>query len=196
MGKKIRKRRNIGREAFNVVAKYEGQLELVEFEVIKAPKRQRSAIREAFNFNGKNNFYKHFAQNKPHILKRLGFSDQDISIMTEHGMRHPEVIVPKKFGHFSIDHGLSIHWGGDNKTSNLCLMPAEINSLKESLESEQTRDKKKGGFFTIKTIMPVTKSDGSLLDYVVEQTANRDRRKTREKRKTRKNSMRAATLQM
>ncbi len=180
MCKKERKRSDLRGKVVHTVSKYQGQLTISNLTVEEASLEQRKAIRKEFNNGGKRDFYRYLAQAKPHILTRLGLVSQSIEIMAEHGLEHGKgILLPQKFQFFTVDHIRSIRWGGGNNIDNLCLVPAKANILKGQFEDSQARGKT--GSFSIKTITPTTKPSGNYLRYVIEQTANRDRRKARDR---------------
>ena len=100
-------------------------------------------------------FLKHLADQHADPLTRLGFSQSAITFMSRTG-QISEQFAPQ-FSGWTVDHIIDLHAGGTNDISNFCLMPAELNKLKNDMLLLQTglheQDELKSGFWVI-TLRP------------------------------------------
>jgi hypothetical protein len=136
-------------DMFHALSHLPASLELVEMNYICASKADIQNNRTAFNRDVKPEFLKYLAENNAAELSVMGLNMHAIARMLEGDM--PENIRGQQLN-VSVDHILSLHFGGTNAFENLALLPMQLNALKDKLETLQLEKDKKQG--TLITIMP------------------------------------------
>lgn len=104
-------------------------------------------------------FLQHLAREHAAALSAMGLNDDSIRAMEVYGMFPAN--VPGQRMDATIDHIVSIKFGGGNDFENLMLIPARINALKDRLEQLQLADDAKQG--TLTTIIP---ANGAKVPYI------------------------------
>jgi hypothetical protein len=136
-------------DVFHALSHLPSSLELASIHYKCAPKVDVQNKRSIFNRDVKPVFLKHVAQNYETALVAMGLNPHAITRMLDGDM--PENIRGQQLN-VSVDHILSLHFGGSNEFNNLALLPIQFNALKDKLETLQLEKDKIEG--TLITIMP------------------------------------------
>jgi hypothetical protein len=122
-------------------------LKLVSKPYRRASTADVKARRAHFSKDTKPAFLQYLAANYVEELYAMGLNDTAINYMHNGEMprNHPGEQMDA-----SIDHIVSLNFGGTNDFENLMLVPARINALKDRLETAQLKDQEG----TLDTIIP------------------------------------------
>ncbi|MBU6235934.1 MAG: hypothetical protein KGQ41_08825 [Alphaproteobacteria bacterium] len=144
-------------QMFNDLAHLPPSLELVEIEYarigVDEVRRRRSNFADV-----KPDFFKHLAQNQIQALTAMGLNANALARMADG--RTPENIDGQQLN-ASVDHMLSLNFGGSNDFENLSLVPTRFNALKDKLENLQFQGVAIG---TLITIMPRGRTQVPLIE--------------------------------
>lgn len=132
---------------FNELAALPASLTLVRIRYYRAGPNVVEPKRAVFSKVVKPEFLRYLAQNHAADLKAMGLTATAIATMDEHG-EFPRNNPGEQLD-CSIDHILSLNFGGSNDFDNLTLLPRRINEIKEQLETLQAGTGSKGDIITI-----------------------------------------------
>ncbi len=137
-------------ELFNDLAHLPPSLELVRINYKRVGADEVRSKRGTFNRDVKSEFLRHVGHDYAPDLAAMGLNTAAIELMREHG-EDPQNIKGVRMN-VSVDHVLSLNFGGTNDFENLVLLPSRFNALKDTLENLQFQNGEKQG--TLVTIMP------------------------------------------
>ncbi len=110
-------------------------LELVDIPFIRAGSAEVKRRRRLFSHDVKPAFLRYLGQNHAPALGAMGLNEDAIAMMRDHG-DYPQNMRGQRMN-ASIDHIVSLNFGGSNDFSNLVLLPRRLNDIKKKLGNLQ-----------------------------------------------------------
>lgn len=127
-------RNKISAQLMDQLENLPGSLTLKKIPYYRAGEHVVKQRRGAFNGTLRAQFLQHVGLTQGNALREMGLDDETIDSMRFEGRistHEPET------AHCTVDHILSLNFGGNNEFDNLVLLPKYYNDLKNELEMAQ-----------------------------------------------------------